>query len=173
MTLTHHALLALLWTILGSCLGSFLNVCVYRIPRGMSLLRPRSRCPHCGTPILARDNLPVLGWLLVRGRCRACRRAISPRYPAIELGVGLLSALPYLVAVALSAGDPWERIGPVRVIAILLASWTATAVGLSALLIGCDAGRPFKAPPAMGRHRRGAGCSGPASSAPPSPVVRG
>jgi leader peptidase (prepilin peptidase)/N-methyltransferase len=150
MTMSHHALLALLWTILGSCLGSFLNVCVYRIPRGMSLLRPRSRCPQCGTPILARDNLPVLGWLLVRGRCRDCRCGISPRYPAVELGIGVLFALPYLVAVALSAGDPWERIGTMRVIAILLASWTAAAVGLLALIIGCDTGWSFRVRPQRG-----------------------
>src|SRR5262245_5778597 len=104
MTTTHHAVLTLLWFILGSCLGSFLNVCIYRIPRGMSLLRPRSRCPHCGSAIRARHNVPILGWLALRGRCRGCRDAISPRYPAIELAVGLLCTSPYLAFVVLYAG---------------------------------------------------------------------
>jgi leader peptidase (prepilin peptidase)/N-methyltransferase len=75
-----------LWlAIFGGSIGSFLNVVVYRLPLGLSLLYPPSRCPQCGTPILARDNLPVLGWLLLRGRCRACRAWISPRYPLVEL----------------------------------------------------------------------------------------
>ncbi|MCA9726700.1 MAG: prepilin peptidase [Candidatus Eisenbacteria bacterium] len=70
---------------LGLCLGSFLNVVIYRVPRGMSVVRPRSRCGSCGRPVRPWDNVPVLGWFWLRGRCRDCRASISFRYPAIEL----------------------------------------------------------------------------------------
>ena len=69
---------------LGAAIGSFLNVVVYRMPRGLSLNRPKSRCPACETPIRRTDNVPVLGWLRLRGRCRACGAPISPRYPLVE-----------------------------------------------------------------------------------------
>ncbi|MCC7070483.1 MAG: prepilin peptidase [Deltaproteobacteria bacterium] len=75
--------------LVGACWGSFLNVVVARVPAGTSVVRPRSRCPKCGTQIAARDNLPVLSWILLRGRCRTCKAAISPRYPMIELLLGL------------------------------------------------------------------------------------
>src|SRR5919202_4622437 len=68
----------------GLLVGSFLNVVAWRLPRGESLVRPRSRCPQCGTPIKPYDNVPVLSWLLLRGRCRHCGAAISPRYPLVE-----------------------------------------------------------------------------------------
>ncbi|MCL6502900.1 MAG: prepilin peptidase [Pirellulales bacterium] len=74
----------------GAILGSFLNVVVYRIPRGMGLLRPASRCPCCQTPIRLSDNLPLLGWVKLRGRCRACHLPISPRYPLVEALSGIL-----------------------------------------------------------------------------------
>jgi leader peptidase (prepilin peptidase) / N-methyltransferase len=79
--------------VLGAVFGSFLNVVAYRLPRGESLSRPRSRCPHCETPIRPYDNVPVLSWLLLRGRCRSCRAPISPRYPLVEAATGLLCAL--------------------------------------------------------------------------------
>jgi len=75
---------------LGAVVGSFANVCIHRLPRGESVVAPRSRCPGCGTPIAARDNVPVLSWLLLRGRCRSCREPISPRYPLVEALVGAL-----------------------------------------------------------------------------------
>jgi leader peptidase (prepilin peptidase)/N-methyltransferase len=78
--------------VFGAIVGSFLNVVVYRLPRKESLLHPGSRCPECGTPIKAYDNVPVLGWLWLRGRCRACGARISPRYPLVELVTGLLCA---------------------------------------------------------------------------------
>lgn len=77
----------------GLVVGSFLNVLIHRLPRGESLVRPASHCPACGAPIHATDNLPVLSWLLLRGRCRVCRVRISPRYPAVELANGALWAL--------------------------------------------------------------------------------
>jgi leader peptidase (prepilin peptidase) / N-methyltransferase len=72
--------------VLGLALGSFLNVCIYRLPRGMSVLNPRwSACPNCKQPIAFYDNVPVLSWLLLRGRCRQCKAPISPRYLLIEV----------------------------------------------------------------------------------------
>jgi leader peptidase (prepilin peptidase)/N-methyltransferase len=75
---------------LGLCLGSFLNVCIYRLPRGKSVVTPRSACPHCGDWIPLYHNLPVLSWLILRGKCRACKQPISPRYLVIEVLTGLL-----------------------------------------------------------------------------------
>ena len=74
--------------VLGAVVGSFLNVVVYRLPRRESLLSPPSRCIACGTPVKPYDNVPVLSWLWLRGRCRACDAAISPRYPLVEAATG-------------------------------------------------------------------------------------
>jgi leader peptidase (prepilin peptidase)/N-methyltransferase len=82
---------------LGLAFGSFLNVVAYRMPRRESLSKPRSRCPQCGTQIRARDNVPVLGWLMLRGRCRDCGATISRRYPLVEAGTALLCALVVVV----------------------------------------------------------------------------
>jgi leader peptidase (prepilin peptidase) / N-methyltransferase len=81
-----------LCTLLGLAIGSFLNVVIYRVPNGMSIVSPRSSCPLCGTPIAERDNIPVLSWLLLRGRCRHCQEAISARYPLVELSCAALFA---------------------------------------------------------------------------------
>ncbi len=75
---------------LGLSFGSFLNVCIYRLPLGLSVVTPRSACPRCKRPIAFYDNLPVLSWLLLRGRCRECKTKISPRYLLIELLTGVL-----------------------------------------------------------------------------------
>jgi leader peptidase (prepilin peptidase)/N-methyltransferase len=74
----------------GLCFGSFLNVCIYRLPLGLSVVAPRSACPGCKQPIAFYDNLPVLSWLILQGRCRHCKTKISPRYLLIELLTGLL-----------------------------------------------------------------------------------
>jgi leader peptidase (prepilin peptidase) / N-methyltransferase len=87
----------------GLLIGSFLNVVAWRLPRGESLVRPGSRCPSCGTPVRPYDNVPVLSWLLLRGRCRRCGARIGARYPLVELATGLLWA-----AVALRGGDAAE-----------------------------------------------------------------
>lgn len=74
----------------GACIGSFLNVVIYRMPRDMSLVRPGSACPGCGKPIRFYDNIPIFSWLLLRARCRYCKTRISPRYFVIELLTGLV-----------------------------------------------------------------------------------
>ncbi len=79
--------------LLGLIVGSFLNVVIWRLPRGQSLVFPASHCPACGQPIRAWDNIPVLGWVLLRGRCRDCRASISPRYPLVEAGTAALFAI--------------------------------------------------------------------------------
>ncbi len=84
----------------GACLGSFLNVVLYRVPRGESIVWPGSHCPNCKHEIRPWHNLPVVGWLLLRGRCYDCREKISIKYPLIELGMGVLAVL---VALA----TPW------------------------------------------------------------------
>lgn len=77
---------------LGLAVGSFLNVLIHRVPEGRSVIRPASACPSCGTPISARDNIPILSWLLLRGRCRSCGARISARYAVVEA----LTALVWL-----------------------------------------------------------------------------
>jgi leader peptidase (prepilin peptidase)/N-methyltransferase len=89
----------------GLVLGSFMTVAVHRLPRGESVVRPRSRCPACGAEIGARDNVPVLSWLLLRGRCRRCGERISVEYPLLELvtaGLVVLAAIRY--------PDPWRAV---------------------------------------------------------------
>ena len=81
----------------GLLLGSFLNVVAYRLPRGESLATPASRCPGCDTPIKPYDNVPVISWLLLRGRCRSCKTSIAWRYPLVELVTALLMALAVVV----------------------------------------------------------------------------
>lgn len=80
---------------LGLVFGSFLNVCIYRMPRGLSVVRPGSACPHCGKPVRFYDNVPVLSWVILRGRCRQCSGKITPRYAAVELLTGALFLLCY------------------------------------------------------------------------------
>jgi leader peptidase (prepilin peptidase) / N-methyltransferase len=85
-----------LTAVFGLLIGSFLNVVVYRVPAGLSVVRPRSACPNCGHEIRGRDNVPVLSWLVLRGRCRDCATPISARYPAVEL----VTALAFVIVFA-------------------------------------------------------------------------
>ncbi len=88
-------LLAIAVFVTGLAFGSFLNVCISRLPRELSIVAPRSYCPACRGSIAWRDNIPVLSWILLRGRCRACHARISSRYPAVELLTGVLFAACY------------------------------------------------------------------------------
>jgi leader peptidase (prepilin peptidase)/N-methyltransferase len=80
-------------SLLGLVVGSFLNVVVWRLPRGESLVRPASRCPGCEVAIAPYDNVPIVSWLILRGRCRSCDMGISARYPLVELATGVLWTL--------------------------------------------------------------------------------
>jgi len=82
--------------LVGLCFGSFLNVCILRLPHDQSLLRPRSTCPQCKQPIAWRDNIPVVSWLWLRGKCRWCHKPISVQYPVIEALAGVLFGVSVL-----------------------------------------------------------------------------
>ncbi|MFY9782340.1 MAG: prepilin peptidase [Acidimicrobiales bacterium] len=97
------ALLIAICAFFGLCVGSFLNVVIYRVPLHESIVRPRSHCPTCGNSIKDRDNIPVLSWLMLRGRCRNCHAPISPRYILVELAGGALFA-----GAAARLGYNWE-----------------------------------------------------------------
>ena len=135
---------------LGLAVGSFLNVVIARVPDGISIVSPRSRCPRCDTEITARDNIPVLSWLLLGRRCRGCREPISGRYPLVELGTaatwglivwhwGLDPAVPLLLytastGIALAVIDIDTRRLPfviVRQTWVVTAALVVLAAGLS------------------------------------------
>jgi leader peptidase (prepilin peptidase)/N-methyltransferase len=90
-------MLVVIVAVAGLAVGSFLNVVIYRLPRHESLVTPGSHCPGCGTAIKAYDNVPVLGWLVLRGHCRSCRTWISPRYPIVEATTAALAVSVVLV----------------------------------------------------------------------------
>lgn len=96
-TRTAPWLVAFWLAAVGGCVGSFLNVVVYRLPAGISLVHPGSRCPRCGHAIRARDNIPVVGWLILRGRCRDCGAPIAPRYPLVEAFVAVYFVVQWWV----------------------------------------------------------------------------
>ncbi len=112
--------------LLGLAIGSFLNVVIHRVPRGESVVSPPSACPSCNNAIRPRDNVPVAGWLLLKGRCRDCQAPISPRYPLVEAATAGL-----FVVMALRFGlDP-----------VLPAYLYLAAVGLALALIDLDCKR--------------------------------
>ena len=108
--------LIIVCALFGLVIGSFLNVVIYRVPRNESIVSPRSACPTCGAPILERDNIPVISWLLLKGRCRNCHSPISLRYPLIELAGGALFA-----GAATRIGYNWELPAYLVLLASLLA----------------------------------------------------
>jgi leader peptidase (prepilin peptidase)/N-methyltransferase len=137
MTWVHHAALAIFALGVGASVGSFLNVCIWRLPRGESVIRPRSKCPNCARPIAPRDNIPVLGWLLLRGRCRRCAWPIPLRYPLIEALAGLLFAGVVVADVTLAPTDPFER-GIVGVLAVLVYHLALVALLVTVTMIARD-----------------------------------
>jgi leader peptidase (prepilin peptidase)/N-methyltransferase len=151
--------------LMGAVVGSFLNVVIYRLPRHESLLTPGSHCPSCNAAVKPYDNVPVLAWLWLRGRCRACRAAISARYPLVEaataalcagvvlsrssagaIALGVLTVL-VLVPVALIDLDchliPNRITGPAAVLAIVLGSALDPSGELNRLIAGAAAGGSF------------------------------
>ncbi len=109
-------LLVLFCGLLGLAIGSFLNVVIWRVPRKVSVVRPPSHCPQCETPIRSADNVPVVSWLLLRGKCRHCGNPIPVRYPLVEATCGVLFA-----AVAVRFGASWELPAYLVLTAALLA----------------------------------------------------
>ncbi|MEV7413841.1 prepilin peptidase [Streptomyces sp. NPDC089919] len=140
--------LAAITGLLGLAVGSFLNVAVSRVPAGRSVVRPRSACPGCGTPIAARDNIPVVSWLLLGRRCRTCRVPIPARYPLLEALTGLLffaealrfgrsetlpAALVFTAGLlALAACDAERFLLPLRLVYPTLALTAACLLGAAA-----------------------------------------
>lgn len=146
----------LLVFLVGLAVGSFLNVCIYRLPRGESIVHPRSRCPHCQAQIAAYDNIPLLSYLLLRGRCRYCRHPIAVFYPLVELAsaslllflylryglspVGWRNAVFALLLLVLIVSDLRDRILPDRVTlpglvaGLLFSFWVPVGDGSAALL---------------------------------------
>lgn len=113
--------------LVGLVVGSFLNVVVYRVPRGLSIVRPPSFCPRCATPVRPADNVPVVSWLALGGRCRACGEPIPVRYPLVEAGTGLLFAL-----VAVAVGSHWAVAGLCAAAGTVFASAAVELDGLPA-----------------------------------------
>jgi leader peptidase (prepilin peptidase)/N-methyltransferase len=138
MNAVHHAVLAAFGFVVGAAVGSFVNVCAWRLPRGESLVHPASRCPRCGTAIRTRDNLPILGWLLLGGRCRGCRGPIAARYPIVEAVVAVLFAV-IVLAETLPGGplDPLDR-GLAGVAVRVAYHWMLAAILTTAILIEID-----------------------------------
>jgi leader peptidase (prepilin peptidase)/N-methyltransferase len=102
-----HAIHAVFIFALGACVGSFINVVAIRLPAGMGLVQPPSRCPVCGRRLRWHENIPVLGWFLVCGRCRSCGTRVSPAYAAVELLLGCLFAGLYLLLFAVDPAGRW------------------------------------------------------------------
>ena len=119
-------LLAVVAAVLGLAVGSFVNVVVHRVPAGLSVVSPPSRCPGCEHPVRPRDNVPVVSWLLLRGRCRDCGTRIAARYPLVEAGTAAL-----LVLVTLALGPTWT----------LPAFWYLAAAGVALALVDVDVHR--------------------------------
>jgi len=148
---------ALAFAFLGGLLaGSFITVVAHRVPRGESIVGPRSRCPSCGAQIAAYDNVPVFSWLLLRGRSRCCGTAISPRYPLTELALGIL----YAATVAVLWDEPWEvALGLVFVTTLMAVTLTdlerriipnkilivAAVAGVAIAAVGDPSGLPERA----------------------------
>jgi leader peptidase (prepilin peptidase)/N-methyltransferase len=121
--------------VLGPCLGSFLNVLAWRLPREESVVTPGSHCPHCGTPLRWFENLPLLSWLLQRGRCRHCQGPIAVRYPAVEL---LSAGLWVAVLLAVQAGSTTALGAAVPAWLLLGAGWLLVSLLLPLTLIDLD-----------------------------------
>ncbi len=129
-------MLVVLAGIFGLVVGSFLNVVIYRVPNGLSVVSPPSACPRCGAAISPRDNVPVLSWLILGGKCRSCKVAIATRYPLVELGTALAFAGVTAWVVGLQAGT-----NPIQTVLTLLAFLYLAAISIALALIDLDVHR--------------------------------
>ena len=128
--------IAVLAAVLGACVGSFLNVVAWRLPRQESVVRPRSHCPRCGTTLSWRENIPILSWLLLRARCRHCGSDMSARYPAVEL---LCSGLFVAAAAAVSTvAAPASNLPGAPALLAVLGGWLLISLLLPMVLIDLD-----------------------------------
>ena len=126
--------------VLGASIGSFLNVVIHRVPRGLSVVSPPSACPACGTRIRATDNIPVLSWLLLRGRCRACREPFSVRYAVIELVTALVFAGLAALAAPGILTAPTAALAAAAVLELIALLWFA-GIGIALAAIDLDTHR--------------------------------
>jgi len=127
----------------GACVGSFLNVVVYRVPRGLSIVSPPSRCPECETRLAWRDNIPVFGWIFLKGKCRYCGKPISMRYPIIEAITGFLFVFYYVMFFMLHVGTPAGMNWPIYGLYMALISGLLAATLIDAELFIIPAGIPW------------------------------
>ena len=144
-TILEHLPSALFVFVLGACVGSFLNVLVYRLPRNIRLLTPPSSCPSCDHTLrFFRENLPILGWIAIRGKCRYCKAPVSIEYPCIELLTGLLFLGCYVLCYWVSPSSPfvgeifgewWHDNGIVRTLPMFIALLTLVGGLLAMTLI--------------------------------------
>ena len=126
----------------GACVGSFLNVCIHRLPDDQSVVRPRSRCPQCGTQLAWHDNIPLFSWLWLRARCRTCGTAISSRYPLVEAMTGALA----VVALVTYGATPFAAVAFAFTAALVLITFVDVdhrfipdEVSLPGILVGLGA----------------------------------
>ncbi len=132
-----HLIMILGLFVIGTVVGSFVNVCIYRIPWQKSVVWPGSRCPKCLGAIAARDNIPILSWLALRGECRHCGARIAARYPFVEALVGLLFVGVYVADVVHGPSLPWGTV-PARSVIALVYHLTLVALLVAATFIDYD-----------------------------------
>jgi leader peptidase (prepilin peptidase)/N-methyltransferase len=171
LPLAQHIVFIVFVFAFGACVGSFLNVVVWRLPRGQSLVFPRSRCPKCEHALSWRDNIPVFGWIFLRGKCRYCGAAIAARYPIIEAITGLIFVLYYVCFFLLQIGpcaqsvpmmmDEFGRLVPMPRMLMIQRDWPIYALYmfcLAALLAASliDA-ETFTIPPSISWWMAGVG----------------
>lgn len=134
MNFDYFCIFGLVSFAFGACIASFLNVCIWRLPREESVVRPASHCPNCNAPIRWYQNIPVLSYIALGGKCANCRRPISMRYAVVELLGGALFAMAYLqwAMPAMLGSEPAMALKPVMSLSAVFASW----VVISGLILG-------------------------------------
>ncbi len=126
----HPVIWLIFWIWTGLCVGSFLNVCIWRVPNGMSIVKPGSHCPKCGHELPFYENIPVISWLCLRAKCSSCKEPISARYPIVELLTGVLFVLIWLF--------PTLHLRGCSPLPFLLLSFVTAAVLTASAFTDCD-----------------------------------